>query len=229
MEHIENNTTQTQISSGRHFRKGDIIGALVIGEVIAWLLFLMVSVNAHELPLPSGLASAVSSPVVALALAIVLPLLSAAGLFVAYIMSSAVSILYRIGKYALVGALNTFIDLGVLNAFILLTGESDGLAFLVFKGLGFTAAVINSYFWNRYWTFESSDTEKRKEFVQFIIVSLGGLIVNVGTAWIIVGVVGPQGDIAPQVWANIAALSATAASLVWNFIGYKFWVFDKNN
>jgi len=226
---MEENYTQTQVSSGRHFGKGDIIGALIIGEVIAWLLFLMVRVNAPELPLPSGLASAVSSPAVALAVAVVLPLLSAAGLFAAYVVSAVSSVLYRISKYALVGALNTFIDLGVLNAFILLTGQSEDFSFLVFKGVGFTAAVINSYFWNRYWTFESSDTNKRKEFVQFIIVSFGGLIVNVGTAWVIVGVVGPQGDIAPQVWANIAALSATATSLVWNFIGYKFWVFDKNN
>lgn len=225
---MEHNTTQEQVSSGRHFGKSDIIGALIIGEAVAWLLFLMVRVNAPELPLPSGLTSAVSSLSTALVVAFILPLLFAAGLFATYILSAAASIFYRISKYALVGALNTFIDLGVLNGFILLTGESDGAAFLVFKGLGFTAAVINSYFWNRYWTFESSDTDKKKEFVQFIIVSLGGLVVNIVTAGVIVNVIGPQGDIAPQVWANIAALSATAISLVWNFIGYKFWVFDKN-
>lgn len=204
------------------FGKTEVLGSLVIGEAIAWLLFIMARVNAPELPLPPGIVIAVSSP---LLLAVVLPLLSVAGLFIAYVLAKKISIIYQAAKFILVGVLNTFIDLGVLNVLILFTGIFSGTGFVVFKGASFLVAVINSYVWNKYWTFKSRDSQAAKEFSQFMFVSVIGILINVGTAALIVNVIGPQGGIAPQVWANVGALASVVISLVWNFIGYKFWVF----
>lgn len=215
----------SNVSSARNFSKGDILSAFVIGEAVAWLLFIMVKVNAPELPIPSGLAESLSSIRTALVLAVALPILSIVGLYVAYLLSSALTILYRIAKFILVGALNTFVDLGILNAFILFYDVAEGTPLAIFKGLSFTVAVVNSYFWNKFWTFKSKEGDRKKEFIQFLVVSVIGLFVNVGTVVVLVNVIGAPGDIAPTLWVNIAALSATAASLAWNFIGYKFWVF----
>lgn len=211
-----------------NFSKKDIIGSIVIGEAIAWLLFVMVRVNAPDLPLSAPLAERLSSTTTGFGMGVVFPILALLGLYSAHLVASRVRILWQAAKFVLVGALNTFIDLGILNILILISGTAVGTPFLIFKGVAFTIAVTNSYFWNKYWTFDRSGASRGKEFTQFLAVSLGGLIVNVATAGIIVNIIGPQANIAPAVWANIGALGAVVLSLVWNFIGYKFWVFKKN-
>ena len=210
--------------------KWDIIGALIIGEAVAWLLFILAKVNAPELPLPSGLADTLSSLTTAILLAVVLPILSLEGLFIVWLLSKRFKILYQAAKFALVGALNTFIDLGILNLLILLTGIASGNFFLVFKGASFTIAVVNSYLWNKYWTFKVKKTDEvEREFLQFIFVSVIGFFINVGTAALVVNVIGAPVGFAPGLWANVGALIATFTALAWNFIGYKFWVFKRSN
>ena len=208
-----------------NFRKVDILLSAVIGEAVAWLLFVMVRVNAPELPIPAGLAQSLTSLSTALLMAAVFPVLSVVGLFVAYLIGKKIVVLYQAAKFIQVGALNTFIDLGVLNFLILISGVVGGPLFSVFKGTSFLVAVINSYFWNKHWIFTSKDVSTGKEFSQFMFVSFMGFLINVGTASVVVNVIGPQAGIAPAVWANIGALAATFVALGWNFIGYKFWVF----
>ncbi len=138
-----------------------------------------------------------------------------------------IPIFLQMAKFAAVGALNTLLDLGVLNGLIFLSGIALGWWYSLFKGISFIIANVNSYFWNKHWTFGSSEKANIKEFSQFFVVSLIGLGINIGIASLIVNVVGPQGGISPERWANVGALSATVVSLFWNFIGYKVFVFKK--
>ena len=129
-------------------------------------------------------------------------------------------------KFILVGILNTFIDLGVLNILIWASGISAGLGYSAFKGISFTIAVINSYFLNKFWTFERRETAGvKREFSQFFVVSLIGFGINVGVASLVVNAIGPQFSIVPKLWANIGAICATLVGMTWNFLGYKFIVF----
>lgn len=208
-----------------HFNKADIIGSLAIGELSAWLLYIIGKVNAAELPLPQGIVSTFSTLQGALMLAVALPILSVLGLYVAYFLAKFVKIIYQAAKFALVGVLNTFVDLGILNLFILLTGISAGTSYSMFKGVSFVVAALNSYVWNKWWTFESKREKMGKEFSQFMIVSVIGFFLNVGTATLMVNVIGPQFGLAPALWANVGALAGTAVVFIWNFVGYKFWVF----
>lgn len=134
--------------------------------------------------------------------------------------------LYQFAKFAAVGALGTFIDLGVLNGLIAFFGRSAGVWYAIFKALSFLGANVNNYFWNKYWTFASQAREGVQEYIQFLLVSLIGLVVNVGTAYLIITIL-PKfiGGISEEVWANIGALGAVVFSFAWNFIGYKFFVF----
>lgn len=135
---------------------------------------------------------------------------------------------YQFFKFAVVGVINTLVDFGVLNLLIISSGHSSGIYYSVFKGLSFTAAVINSYFWNRFWTFKDrQEKNPAAQFGKFILISIIGFGINVGTASLIVNVIGPQFGIRPAIWANVGALLAIAVSWVWNFSGYKFWAFKK--
>lgn len=130
-------------------------------------------------------------------------------------------------KFLIVGGLNTAIDLGVLNVLIFLSGITAGPMFSVFKGISFTVAVINSYLVNKHWTFKAQTQTNAKEVGEFLVVSIIGFFLNVGTASIMVNVIGPQFGLTEQLWANVGALCGTLVTMTWNFLGYKFVVFKR--
>lgn len=141
-----------------------------------------------------------------------------------------IQVFRQASKFVLVGILNTFIDFTVLNLLIFLTDIASGVGYSIFKGVSFIVAVINSYFLNKFWTFKSASDGKKKEFIQFLAVSIGGFGINVGIASLIVNVVAKQfsySGVSETIWANIGALIATFCAMVWNFLGYKFIVFKK--
>ena len=129
----------------------------------------------------------------------------------------------QIIKFVIVGALNTLVDLAVLNLLIFLTGVASGTPFIFFKAVSFLVAVTNSYFWNRRWTFRSD----KQVFIQFFMVSAIGLILNVGTASFLVNMLGPQFGLSAKIWANVGAAGGTLVVMTWNFLGYKFVVFKR--
>ena len=55
-------------------------------------------------------------------------------------------------RFVIVGIVNTAVDLGVLNALILLSGTGhSGFSYSVLKTISFTVALANSYYLNRTW------------------------------------------------------------------------------
>lgn len=198
-------------------RKADVIYPLVIGEAIA-LIFLGIS-SFLKLP-PIVINSAKYFP-------IILPILSLFGVFVASFLGRKIPALFQLAKFVLVGALNTFVYLGVFNLLIFITDITKGLVILVITGFSFSCSVIHSYFWNKFWTFEQKEAPKGKEFAKFFIVAWVGFFLNVGIVHLIVNLIGPQFGVFEKIWANIGAITATICVFMWNFLGYKFIVFKK--
>src|SRR3989338_909332 len=105
-----------------------------------------------------------------IAISLTLGILTIVGLLVVRFLSRWLQILWQIGKFGVVGGLNTFVDFGVLNLLIIMSSTTAIATsiwlgwFAIFKGISFIAAVINSYFWNKYWTFEAR-AGKRAEFI----------------------------------------------------------------
>ncbi len=190
--------------------KKDFILAAIIGEFVA-LVLLLIGKNIG-FTIPYGIWLIVAFPVLAII-----------GLWITYLLAKRWSIFSQLGKFGLVGSGNTFLDFGVLNLLILLTGVASGIGFSLFKGISFIVSTTNSYFWNKHWTFQSNEGN----FWQFLMISVIGLIINVGIASIIVNTISPIGGMNPEQWANIGAVMATFVSLVWNFAGYKFLVFKR--
>lgn len=129
-------------------------------------------------------------------------------------------------KFVVVGAINTALDLLVLNALLLATHQGKHTSsFSIFKAISFIVAVVNSYFMNKYWTFAANKTRNaRAEFGQFLAVSLVGLAVNNVVATLVFQHVSIAAD-STVLRPTIAGLAGSGAGLIWNYAGYKLFVF----
>jgi putative flippase GtrA len=146
-------------------------------------------------------------------------------LFVAELMKNVIPVLVQMVKFVAIGSFNTVLDFGILNILIFATDIASGYWYSGFKAISFCFASVNSYFWNKYWTFYSREEASAKEFGKFFIVSGIGFLINVGAASFIVNIMNAPDGFSPVRWANVGAVVATLASLLWNFLGYKFLVF----
>lgn len=152
--------------------------------------------------------------------------------------------LFQLIKFAVVGAANTLLDWGVLLGLMKATGITKGTGYSIEKGLSFTIAVINSYIFNKYWTFKAKEGKVVAEFSQFLAVSIVGMLINVGVATAVVRFIKPMDfvinftqriaefipliEVTPgEIWGIFGAGVATLVALAWNFLGYKFVVFKK--
>ncbi len=116
-------------------------------------------------------------------------------------------------KFGIVGVLNT----GVQFAVFVLLFRWLNLPMLIGSGLGYLAGIVNSYFINRFWTFEVKGKRDKREFFRFFMVNIVSMGVNLGSLKLLV----EQGSLLPE----LAQVFAIGSSLVVNFIGNKFWTF----
>lgn len=188
--------------------------------LIGFLVGLLVLIPA------SNLGVAITVPLALLSI-VVFSVVAPCALAVLKLLSRWWKVFEQFGKFAAVGTLNTLLDLGVLNGLMLATGVAGGVAFSGFKGLSFLVATTNSYFWNKFWTFQSSVPVTVREYLTFALFTLCGALINVGVASAIVNGIGAPDGISEKLWANIGALLAVAASFIWNFMSYRLLVFKK--
>ncbi|MEK7151088.1 MAG: GtrA family protein [Patescibacteria group bacterium] len=162
-------------------------------------------------------------------LVVVVPIIFVFGLYLGRWLSKFASFFSSFAKFVMVGFFNAGIDLGIFNLLMFLTGIERGISVSSFKAAAFLAALINSYYWNKHWAFKASETkEGTREFSKFAMVSVGGLVANVGATTLIILIFIPQFGFAQLSWNNLAAVVGNIAGLIWNFIGYRFIVFKSN-
>jgi len=138
-------------------------------------------------------------------------------------------IIKQFAKFIIVGGINTGIDFLVLNTLIYITGIESGPSLFLLNSTSFSVAVINSYFMNKRWTFQDKTKTEQVtvKFSAFFIISIIGLVINGLVLTSITTYIAPFFGLSALLWANFAKLFATGFSLVWNFIGYKLFVFKK--
>ena len=160
-------------------------------------------------------------------LVLIIPILWMAGVMFGYFLGRWMPFFNQFGKYASIGFANSAVDFGVLNLLIAYSGITAGLVFSVFKALSFTVAVTHSYFWNRYWAFNSGPESHKGVFTKFITVNIIVALINVGTASFIVNGMDPQFGLDYKTWANVGAFVGAAVSFVFNFVGFRLIVFKE--
>jgi len=197
-------------------KKIDIVLALATGEVAAWFFYGILRNLGIEIPFLVWI------------LAILLPILALIGIWIAFILGKKLLWIFQAAKFFLVGVVATLVDLGVLNILIWFSGIASGVLFSVFKGISFIVATCSKYFGDKFWAFEKMEKAGMgREFGQFFLVTLVGLIINVGVASLVVNLFGSQFGMSEKLWANVGGIMAAFAAAIWNFLGYKFIVFKK--
>lgn len=198
-------------------------------------------------------------------------------------------IILQVLRFGAIGVINTALDFIVLNGISKAFGITSGLSLSLINIVGFTLAVVQSYFWNHYWAFNqvqqvslwknfirlvlvgvlgtvavlvvlfgskfsapeifyliilaifiilevvfwfgfelnknAPPKQAASEFIAFLVVSLIGLAINSFLIGVISSAVHFSAN--ADLNKNIAKIIATLLSLVWNFIGYKIFVFKK--
>ncbi len=147
-------------------------------------------------------------------------------LWIASLLNKIIKGAYQFAKFGAVGTLNSFIDFAVLNLAIALTGIAGGWGYSFFKGISFLCATTNSFFWNRWWTFGERHTTSAQT-IKFYVIAGVGWAINITVASFVVNGIRVPAGVVPNLWANIGALAGVGASFLFNFIGYKLWVFKK--
>lgn len=165
------------------------------------------------------------------------------GLYLAALLGKKINGIWQIGKFGVIGVLNTLVDLGVLavvtawvstqygvvaNDTLVMIGTRVITFYTLYKAISFIVANTNSYFWNKYWTFAGAALQKTKtKYLQFFVVSIVGFIINITVSSIVFTIVAKVPSLTLGQAGSIGALAGTVIGLVWNFVGYKFIVFKE--
>jgi putative flippase GtrA len=155
-------------------------------------------------------------------------------------------------KFCIVGASSTVLDVGLhyllmfvvtwhgvpiselVGTWVLSTffGEASptqeairNAAFAPLKVPVVILAILNSFYWNRRWTFRVVGKENRhRQIVKFFVVALIGMGLNVILSSGLHAVVPGSDKVS---WA-IATAVATVVVVFWNFTGQRLWTFRKD-
>ena len=118
-------------------------------------------------------------------------------------------------KFGIVGVIATLIDLAVL----MLLKEFMHIDILVASAVAFSVSVIANYILSMLFVFESSGNSKVKEFLVFVVLSIGGLLLNQFIMWI-----GTEIMTAYYLWVKAFALVFVP---IYNFITRKIFLEKK--
>jgi putative flippase GtrA len=132
-------------------------------------------------------------------------------------------------RFFLVGLSNTVVDFSVLNLLIFSIGLNDNnFNYIMFKTTSFLSSSANSFFWNKKWTFNKKSKKTKKEIFLFLTVATSGLFLNVLFSTKIFIFMNEYFSFIPKNYtANISALLGLSILIIWDFFGYKYFVFKK--
>ena len=120
-------------------------------------------------------------------------------------------------KFGIVGVIATLIDLAVL----MVLKEILDVDVLYASAVAFSVSVIANYILCMLFVFESSGNSKVKEFLVFVVLSIGGLLLNQFIMWI-----GTEIMTAYYLWAKVFALVFVP---IYNFITRKIFLEKKTS
>ena len=145
----------------------------------------------------------------------------------------------QVGKFSIVGAANTVLDISLFNFGI------KFFSWLPWQANVFSTsiAMASSFYFNKKWTFKDKSSADALKLLKFIVFTLfSAYVINTGMVYILTSVF-----TTPGIWAysiiqalgfggifsqtfvinNFAKCWGIAFAMVWNFITYKKWVFTK--
>ncbi len=133
-------------------------------------------------------------------------------------------LLKQLSRFGLVGALNTALDLLVLNGLLALFPTTKTPAILLYTALAYSVGAVNSFLLNKHWTFERQHTTTLAELARFSATTACGIAGNM--AFIALASVVPHPFLSNVVaWTNLSKVFALSSTSLLSFLGLRLWVF----
>ncbi len=120
------------------------------------------------------------------------------------------NLIKQIMRFGVVGVISFLIDYGILYVLT----EKANIYYLLSAGISFTVSVVINYLLSMSWVFKSNKKRgKKEEFIIFIVLSLGGLLLNQVMMYVLVDYM--------NVYYLLAKIVSTAIVMIYNFISRK--------
>ncbi|MFM6974656.1 MAG: GtrA family protein [Agromyces sp.] len=133
-------------------------------------------------------------------------------------------------KFGVVGGIGYIIDVAIFNALVI-AGQNSGNTAFFFTSLGAktvstSVAILFNWVGNRYWVFRAHRRrDVGREFLEFVAVSVGGMIISLAVLWFTHHVLGLRSLIVDNIAANVVGLGL---GTVFRFVLYRFWVYGRH-
>lgn len=134
-------------------------------------------------------------------------------------------LLAQFTRFGVVGLLGLVLDVAIFNALRLtvLSPEELHEGPVVAKVISTTVAIAATWIGNRYWTFrQSRRTAAVREGLEFLLVSIGGMLIALSCLWVSHYALGFTSLLADNIATNVVGLAFGTA---FRFSLYKWWVF----
>lgn len=121
-------------------------------------------------------------------------------------------------KFVIVGFSNVAIDFFI---YFSLTRSTEYFKYHLLSAniIAFLIATINSFYWNKFWTFRDPGKNYHAQYAKFLIVSTGGLVITQ-----IIFILGVHNL---KISDIITKCFAVVVVTFWNFALNKWWTFKK--
>jgi putative flippase GtrA/4-amino-4-deoxy-L-arabinose transferase-like glycosyltransferase len=139
------------------------------------------------------------------------------------------TLISQLWKFGVVGVVNTGVDFLITNLLFWFFKPAGMFGLMLISIFAITAAAVNSYFLNKFWTFNKKTSMKANEIYRFSIVTFLGMIVNTSIFLFASKYLSDMFAIEGFVNINAARLAGVAAAMGVTFLGYRFGVFETEN
>ena len=127
-------------------------------------------------------------------------------------------------RYCLVGGVNTFIDLLMLNVFLWRLPTHNAQVLVLYNSVAYTSGAVSSFFLNKYWTFRRKQRPTWREVRRFVISLCFEVLDSNGLVWLAGKALQP---IITNVtlWGNATKLLTVAGGAIISYTCMRFWTF----
>src|SRR5260221_11514913 len=136
------------------------------------------------------------------------------------------AILVQFIRFCVVGGLNTSVDVLVFNLLVWGLPTHDSGLLVVYNSLSYLIGAVNSFCWNKLWTFKQRSSATNDQLARFALVASLGIICNDTFLWLATTILTSL-SLNSFLWINVAKVSAIAGSIAVSYVGMRFSVFNK--
>lgn len=143
-------------------------------------------------------------------------------------------------KFGIIGVFNTLVDFAVfyvMDRWVIKEGPTLALLGMTIVAgpyisncISYVVANINSFFWNKLWTFQKRDKVTKGEAGRYLVTSIGYLLISSLSLAVCIRILSMPAlaALVPEDWTNpLAKLPTACVTMFYNYLMNKFWVFKE--